>query len=233
LANSKTSDPRPCMSISERAIKSRVEIAETNSPTVSLRFLNSFKSAWNRLIRWSECVSANASPIPGPPRKVRTLQESLSAIITGSCSIVAGVGGALVGQWNNIRWLGIPSDRQKVLSGKWRGKLIEEATPNQPALEMTLECDITVSRRKVTGTCQATTLLGTDILQDTYKLTGGFIYHNFIKFDYISVKQGEVQFGSAILEHLPAGTVLEGRSLGYGASAKSLVLGTIMLTKVP
>lgn len=118
--------------------------------------------------------------------------------------------------------------RIAAVSGTWQG-LIHQHNMAQGLAEYPVELRINVSEK---GKFSGSVTITPEDTETYFRLMGGFLYERFIQFSYHSTDPGTIQFGAAVLELVPAGNVMNGKWIGYGAISKAIVNGEVVVSKM-
>lgn len=155
--------------------------------------------------------------------------ELLKHLVEGSYAFLGTVVGAIAAvvaqQFLSNRLLAPVSDRGTTLDGSWIGTL------SQPGLTADATARLTAGRKQVTGMVDLHFERNGERHHLALELRGGFLHDRFLKLDYVKDRLGSIQFGCVVIGLSDDGNSLEGKYAGYGSITRSIVSGTILLTR--
>lgn len=126
----------------------------------------------------------------------------------------------------NKKFKTINKERQEALSGRWNGKVYQNA-PNGKQDVFNLELNFDVSKKKI----DAVGKLSYKNEISNISLSGAFRTDSYVLLEYQNENKKINQFGSIVFRLSDDCTALTGRYVGYGHKAQSLVFGEIKFTK--
>jgi hypothetical protein len=162
------------------------------------------------------------------------------AIIVAVITALASVAVTLITVWETIRtpthadYL-IVGRRAKWLVGTWQGTYDQLVAPSETPLQGPLQVTIEPLNPKsqiITGSGVMEFNWGTGNSEKlNFRIRGGFLYSSFLRLNYENVDKAAIQFASAVVELSKTGRELSGRYVGYGATSRAVVTGTVTLEK--
>jgi len=124
-------------------------------------------------------------------------------------------------------------DRVEKILGRWTGDALQDEGPAAKPFPAKVEFTFAVEPpTSVTGQGSFRGHLDRREVNTQFRFHGGFLYAQFLRFEYDPVETGTVQFGSIVLKLSSTGNKLTGRFHGYGATSERIVHGTLDLNKV-
>jgi hypothetical protein len=115
-------------------------------------------------------------------------------------------------------------DRRKALTGVWSG-IVDQVSSNVTGYK--IELNIIATKKQIIGSGKV--YRSGQII--SIKLSGAFRNDEFLKLDYENSEGRIIQFGSFILELSSGSDTLDGRFVGYGHVSKSIIHGSVSLSK--
>ena len=122
--------------------------------------------------------------------------------------------------------------RAKVIAGVWKGDGNQEVGPDGNPLPLKVTFSFRVSSTLITGDGVFCALFEGVEHELRFDFSGGFLYGQFLRFEFDRPDEHVVNFGSIILRLSDDANRLTGRFHGYGARSERIVYGTLELRKV-
>jgi len=152
--------------------------------------------------------------------------DILKAIIGALGVIIGAVATVILKQYfENKDIPTIDFDRQKALTGMWKG--LVDVSPTA-LTQYQVDLILTVDSKKITGTG----IIHYPDDEVEVILNGHFRNGSFLRMDYESKNKTIVQFGSFVFRLNGTSTALSGRIVGYGHIAERIIFGTGEFKKV-
>jgi hypothetical protein len=138
--------------------------------------------------------------------------------------------------WETRPLRSLDSGIREAITGTWRGKLHMSDHPWK-VLRAEFTLSLKASRKIVTGNARLsiTTIRPGKDTQEEFTneivLRGGFFADRFVRLEYRNAKHAILQFGSLMLRLSDDAADLNGKFIGYGAFSKTMLTGSLDLTK--
>lgn len=158
----------------------------------------------------------------------------IAAIIGGIFAIGASIVTFVVTRiFDNDSLSDTKNARQFSITGRWEGHTSQEGgVLVRKDLDVPLAFSFKSTRRGTQGAGSLSITLQGNTTPTTLNMIvkGKFVYERFLKLEY-EFEQPLIQFGFILLELSPDGQTLEGCWMGFGATTRHLIYGTVQLRK--
>jgi len=121
--------------------------------------------------------------------------------------------------------------RAKAIAGMWTGDANQASGPDGHPIPAKVTFTFEVASDLITGDGAFRAMVDGAELDLRFKFEGGFLYGQFLRFEFDRVDAHVVNFGSIILRLSDDAKRLTGRFHGYGARSERIVYGTLELRK--
>jgi hypothetical protein len=156
----------------------------------------------------------------------------IAALIAGGTAIVAPIVTFIVTKAYEHRSLEVIDPRRRRVTGEWAGTAHQAMGPDGTPFDADIMFTLHAQKKLLTGEGRYHARYAGSDIDLHFRLTGGFIQRDFVRMDYDTMREGEIQFGSVLCELSADCAHLTGRFQGYGVMTQSLVYGTLDLHKV-
>lgn len=156
------------------------------------------------------------------------IAAAIGAVITAAATIASPLVPTIYEQYLDPKYKTISRDRAEKLDGVWSGDFNQLINGQTQIVKLTL--NLNIKGKQVVGTLSF--LSPIDKAQQSFDITGGFLFDRFARLDYDSKDKGQEYFGSIVVELDSMATQMVGSFVAYGAYTKRIVTGTIKLKKV-
>jgi len=126
----------------------------------------------------------------------------------------------------------VTSSRLGAVHGDWKGTALQDCGPDGEPITAEVSASFDARNAQVVG-------VGTfrfkrrngEMLEANYRFNGGFLFDQFLRFEYDRIDPERIQFGSVILALEPNAESMCGRFHGYGMESKQIVHGSIEIRR--
>ena len=117
--------------------------------------------------------------------------------------------------------------RRQAITGRWEGDIKQDKGPNGKSLIYPAQLNLKAGKKSITGTLDINGEVENRKVKGHFTVSGGFLYSDFLRLNYVSNDDSKIQFGSIILKLNSDGTELKGRFCGYGRLTQDIISGNV------
>lgn len=151
------------------------------------------------------------------------------AIIGGFCTILSPILTLLFKSYlENRQFISLSANRRKAIYGLWKGKTIQNRGPQGQPIEAELTLNLMPKKRLVKGEAE----VRWQQITMRINVEGGFYNDFFIRLNYHSADEAQLNFGVLFLKLSANSKILKGKLIGYGSESEALIDGETVLNKV-